>query len=172
MEKKPFKDTNFGKLLEQKLPEAAQIVGEILPDTGALGIVKNLIQKAPSLTTVDKTALLEQARQFEENEMNAYLKDGEDARDMQKVALSQTDLFSKRFVYYFAATFMLLTFAYLFTVSFYVVPEENRMTVNTATPLLLSAGFGTVMGFFFGSSKCSREKDEAIMSVLKGIGKM
>lgn len=172
MERKPFKDTNFGKLLEQKLPEAAQVVGEILPDSGAMGIVKNLIQKSAALTPVDKNALLEQAKQFEETEMAAYLKDGEDARDMQKVALTQTDLFSKRFLYYFAGAFMLLTFVYLFTVTFYEVPKENQMTVNTATPLLLSAGFGTVMGFFFGSSKCSREKDEAIMSALKGLGKV
>ena len=38
-----IKDSKLGKFLKEKAPNVLNIVGDILPDSGALGIVKNLI---------------------------------------------------------------------------------------------------------------------------------
>ena len=43
MSAKKLKDTKLGAWLKRKAPEVLETVGDVLPDKGALGIVKNLI---------------------------------------------------------------------------------------------------------------------------------
>ena len=43
--KKKFKDTKVGKFLSQKGPSIVETVGDVLPSTGVLGLVKKLIEK-------------------------------------------------------------------------------------------------------------------------------
>ena len=60
--KKKFKDTKVGKFLLGK-SGIIDVISNILPDKGALGMVKNLIHKDPDLLPQDKEtalALLEQ----------------------------------------------------------------------------------------------------------------
>ena len=60
--KKKFKDTKVGKFLLGK-SGIIDVISNILPDKGALGMVKNLIHKDPDLPPQDKEtalALLEQ----------------------------------------------------------------------------------------------------------------
>ena len=40
-----IKNTNLGKWLKEKAPNVLDTVGDLLPDQGALGIVKNLLDK-------------------------------------------------------------------------------------------------------------------------------
>ena len=44
---KKIKETGLVKWLANKAPNVLDVVGEMLPDQGALGIVKNLIDKDP-----------------------------------------------------------------------------------------------------------------------------
>tara|TARA_R110002020_G_scaffold403304_2_gene613403 strand:- start:5280 stop:5732 length:453 start_codon:yes stop_codon:yes gene_type:complete len=53
MSKNKFKDTKLGKWLREKAPKVLDVVGDLLPDQGALGIVKNLIDKDPDLSAED-----------------------------------------------------------------------------------------------------------------------
>ena len=50
---KKFKDTKLGQWLKDKAPKVLDVVGDLLPDQGALGIVKNLIDTDPDLTPED-----------------------------------------------------------------------------------------------------------------------
>ena len=50
-EEKKIKDTGLGKWLKSKAPNVLSVVGELLPDKGGLGIVKNLIDKDPDVST-------------------------------------------------------------------------------------------------------------------------
>ena len=45
MPKKKFKDTKVGQFLSKAAPGILGTVGDVLPDQGLLGVVKNLIQK-------------------------------------------------------------------------------------------------------------------------------
>ena len=45
MPKKKFKDTKVGQFLSKAAPGILGTVGEVLPDQGLLGVVKNLIHK-------------------------------------------------------------------------------------------------------------------------------
>ena len=55
---KKFKDTKVGKFLKEKAPGILNKVGDVLPNNGVLGIVKNLITNDVELTPQDKDCLL------------------------------------------------------------------------------------------------------------------
>lgn len=58
--KKKFKDTKVGSFLSKVAPSIIGTMGDVLPDAGVLGIVKNLIEKEDPkvLTTQDKETAL------------------------------------------------------------------------------------------------------------------
>ena len=58
-----IKDTKIGQLLKDKLPGALDLVGDLLPDQGALGIVKNIIDKA-EIPAEDKQVLHDQVKEL------------------------------------------------------------------------------------------------------------
>ena len=63
MSKKKLKDTAVGKFLSGAGSEIIGSLGNVLPDKGVFGIVKNLIKKDPDLPLEDKEralALLQQ----------------------------------------------------------------------------------------------------------------
>jgi len=58
MAKKKFRDTKVGGFLTKVAPGILGIAGDILPDAGILGIVKNLITKDDKLLPEDKEKAL------------------------------------------------------------------------------------------------------------------
>lgn len=49
-EKKKLRDTKVGQWLTKNAPKVLDTVGDLLPENGALGVVKNLIDNDPDLT--------------------------------------------------------------------------------------------------------------------------
>jgi hypothetical protein len=66
-ERKKIKDTNLGKWLAEKAPSVLGTVGDLLPDQGALGIVKNLLDKEPGIDPVEAQAKIDAEVQFQNN---------------------------------------------------------------------------------------------------------
>ena len=58
MAKKKFNETKVGAFLSKAAPGILGTVGEVLPDNGVLGLVKNLIHKDPTLPVEDKEKAL------------------------------------------------------------------------------------------------------------------
>lgn len=58
MGSKKFKDTKVGKFLSNTAPGILNTVGDVLPDNGVMGLVKNLIHKEPALPPEDKEKAL------------------------------------------------------------------------------------------------------------------
>ena len=54
MEKKTFKETKIGIFLKSKAPKVLAALGDVLPNQGTLGIVKNLISSDTKIKAVDK----------------------------------------------------------------------------------------------------------------------
>ena len=48
--RKKFRDTKVGKFLGKVAPSILGVAGDLLPDAGVLGIVKNLIEKDDSIS--------------------------------------------------------------------------------------------------------------------------
>ena len=66
-ERKKIKDTKLGKWLAEKAPGILNVVGELLPDSGALGVVKNLIDRDDSVDHVEAQRMIDAEVQFQEN---------------------------------------------------------------------------------------------------------
>lgn len=66
--KDKIKDTRLGAWLKDKAPTVLDTVGELLPDKGALGVVKNLLDKQyPDLDPEEVRAKLDAEVQFQNN---------------------------------------------------------------------------------------------------------
>ena len=58
MAKKKFNETKVGAFLSKAAPGILDLAGDILPDAGVFGLVKNLIQKDPVLPAENKEKAL------------------------------------------------------------------------------------------------------------------
>ena len=54
MEKKTFRETKVGAFLASKAPKVLQAIGDVLPNQGTLGVVKNIISSDTKIKAVDK----------------------------------------------------------------------------------------------------------------------
>jgi hypothetical protein len=66
-DKKKIKDTKLGSWLADKAPSILGVVGDLLPDSGALGIVKNLIDKDPTVDSAEAQKVIDAEVKFQEN---------------------------------------------------------------------------------------------------------
>ena len=58
MEKKKLRETKIGAFLASKAPKVLTAIGDILPDQGTFGVVKNLITSDSKIKAVDKEQAL------------------------------------------------------------------------------------------------------------------
>jgi hypothetical protein len=109
---------------------------------------------------------IERLRVFEKEHAHKLLElineDLNSARQLQKVALEQADLFSKRFVYYFAAFWSFFATGYISFITFGSVPMDNVRFADTVLGFLLGTIIATIIAFFYGSSSSSRAKDHML----------
>ncbi len=66
-DKKKIRDTKLGAWLKDKAPNILGIVGDLLPDSGALGVVKNLIDKDNSVDSEEAQRIIDAEVRFQEN---------------------------------------------------------------------------------------------------------
>ncbi len=66
-ERKKIKDTLLGKWLAEKAPNVLGTVGDLLPDSGALGVVKNLLDKDPNVDPAEAKAKIDAEIAFQNN---------------------------------------------------------------------------------------------------------
>tara|TARA_R110001583_G_scaffold41049_1_gene130696 strand:- start:46 stop:480 length:435 start_codon:yes stop_codon:yes gene_type:complete len=67
MSKKKIKDTKLGAWLKNKAPQVLGVVGDLLPDKGALGVVKNLIDNDDSVDSEEAQRVIDAEIKFQEN---------------------------------------------------------------------------------------------------------
>lgn len=88
----------------------------------------------------------------EESFVSAEIADKDSARGLQIASLGQSDLFSKRFVYYFAAYWSIIASIYIIAVTFMQIPAANIRFVDTVIGFMLGTIVSTIIGYFFGAS--------------------
>jgi len=89
-----IKNTNLGKWLKDKAPSVLDTVGDLLPDQGALGIVKNLLDNEPNVDPAEAKAMVEAEIAFQNNvterwkaDMNSDIKLAKYIRPVTLIAL-------------------------------------------------------------------------------------
>lgn len=65
--KTKIKDTNLGKWLKEKAPNVLDVAGDMLPDRGMLGVVKNLLESTTDIDPAEIKARVEAEVQFQNN---------------------------------------------------------------------------------------------------------
>lgn len=67
MTKKKLRDTGVGRWLKEKAPSVLDVVGDALPDRGVLGVVKNLVDKDPTLDSESFKAVIDAEMEAQKN---------------------------------------------------------------------------------------------------------
>ena len=62
-----IKDTKLGEWLRSKAPGVLSVVGDLLPDKGGLGIVKNLLDKEEGIDPAEAAAAVNAEVEFQNN---------------------------------------------------------------------------------------------------------
>lgn len=93
------------------------------------------------------------------------------ARNMQVAALQQSDVFSKRFIYFFASGWSILACVYIGFITFGNIPQANQRFADTILGFILGTVIATIIQFFYGTSKGSRDKDENLLTAIKEMSK-
>jgi hypothetical protein len=144
-DQKKFKDTKLGQFLKTKAPKILEKVGDLLPDSGVLGIVKNLIDKSPELTPAEK----EMAHQHMKELYELEVRDRESARS-REVEVAKAGKFD--FMFTLTGIIGLAVFVFIVYVIVYLeVPKENKELfihlIGIAEGVVLS-----IFGYYFGSA--------------------
>ena len=62
-----IKDTKLGAWLKSKAPKVLDVVGNMLPDRGGLGVVKNLLDMDSTVDPAEAKAMVDAEVKFQEN---------------------------------------------------------------------------------------------------------
>lgn len=134
---------------------------------GKLGVADTVAEVTQALTT-DPLAgqkLRELEFEFEYAKLDAA--NAADARKLQMAALAQDDTFSKHFIYYFATFWSFSAALYIGFITFGTIPAANVRFADTILGFILGTVIASIMNFFFGSSKSSRDKTDLLMKTPK-----
>ena len=139
MPKKKFAETAVGKFLLDKLPNLA---GDILPDKGVLGIVKNLIDSDDSLSPEQRESLLKDLYELE-------IADRDSARK-REVEVAKTGRFD--FMFNLTGVIGLGAFAFIIYAIVYLSIPENNKEVWIHTIGIIEGIVLSIFGYFYGSA--------------------
>ncbi len=144
-EKKKFRDTKVGRFLKDKAPSILDKVGDLLPDAGVLGIVKNLIDSDAKLSPADKALAQQHLKEMYELEV----RDRESAR-VREVEIAKTGKFDLLFT--LTGLIGLGVFVFIvYAIVYLDIPEKNKELfihlIGIAEGVVLS-----IFGYYFGSA--------------------
>lgn len=92
--------------------------------------------------------------------------DRDSARHMQETALNQDDKYAKHFIYNFAWFWSVGSMIYFFAITFGQVPASGKDFGNIILGFLLGTAVATIISFFYGSSKSSKDKSDTLSKEL------
>jgi hypothetical protein len=104
MSKKKFKDTKVGGFLSKVAPKLLDGMGDVLPDKGVLGVLKNVISKDDNIPQQDKDIALELLKQ-DETEMLEVTKRLQSDNEHNVTRLVRPISYAAMFVLYMSCIF-------------------------------------------------------------------
>ena len=138
-----IKDTKIGKWLKEKAPKVLDVVGDLLPDQGYLGVVKNLISSDPDVSP-------EQEAEFDQMAFELEAADRASARNREieiAKATGKTD-------WMMILTGVVGLFSFLFTIYAVVYIEnvrENELFIHLMG-MIEGVVIGNIFAYYYGAS--------------------
>jgi|TARA_B100000035_G_scaffold247320_1_gene215999 hypothetical protein len=141
---KKIKDSKIGKFLAEKVPHVLDLVGDVLPEQGTLGIVKNLISKDPDLTPEEKQEIHNRLVEFYKLEVED--RDSARQREVEMVKAGSDDWMMNFTGVVGLGGFVLL----LVAIVFIEVPVHNKELMIHTTGIVEGIVL-SIVGYYFGS---------------------
>lgn len=153
-----------GKTGEQVAEKVIDIAAEV---TGEHSVEKILtkLDAVPELRLRLQTSIMDNALELE----RLVYGDLSNARELQKSALAQDDLFSKRFVYYLASFWSVAAAIYIYMITFRTIPTDNVRFADTCLGFILGTLVASIIAYFFGSTRGSDHKNLTIAELAKKV---
>jgi hypothetical protein len=156
-DKKKFKETKVGVFIKDKAPEILDTVGDLLPDAGVLGVVKNLVNMSDKFTPEEKEIVNLDLNQMYE----AEVKDRDSARNRE---LEMSKAGKNDFLFTLTGLIGLATFCFIvyaiaflqicfivYAIAFLQIPDTNKEIwihlIGISEGVVLS-----IFGYYFGSA--------------------
>jgi hypothetical protein len=141
---KKLKDTKIGLLLKEKAPKLLEVIGDVLPSTGTMGILKNIISKDPDLSPEEKEQLHRQV-------VEMYKLEVEDRNSARQREVEMVKAGSEDWMMNFTGIVGLGGFVLLLiAIVFIQVPEHNKELMIHTTGIVEGIVL-SIVGYYFGS---------------------
>ena len=145
VDKKPFKETGLGKILLSVLPGFIKGASKVLPDSGVLGVIKNLIDTDPTMTDEEKAAAHDQL-------VELYKLEVEDRDSARKREAAIVTAGGKDWMMSLTGIIGLAAFAFIvYTVVTTNVPESNKEIFIHMIGIVEGVAL-SIFGYYFGSA--------------------
>jgi len=143
--KKPFKDTGLGKILLSVIPGFVKGASKVLPDSGVLGVIKNLIDTDPDMSDEEKAQAHDQL-------VELYRLEVEDRDSARKREAAIVNSGGKDWMMSLTGIVGLTAFAFLvYTVVTTNVPESNKEIFIHMIGIVEGVAL-SIFGYYFGSA--------------------
>lgn len=143
--KKKFRDTKVGKLIGNIAPNILGVAGDLLPDAGVLGMVKNLIDKDENIKPEDKAVIHDQIKELYQLEVAD--RDSARKREVEIAKTGKTD-----YMHIVTGLIGLGCFCFMiYAIVYLQIPESNKEVwinlIGIVQGIVLS-----IFGFYYGSA--------------------
>ena len=152
MDKKPFKETGLGKILLGVIPGFIKGASKALPDSGVLGVIKNLIDTDPDMSDEVKAQAHDQL-------VELYRLEVEDRDSARKREAAIINAGGKDWMMTLTGVVGLAAFAFLvYTVVTTKVPETNKEIFIHMIGIVEGVAL-SIFGYYFGSAVKKDDKN-------------
>ena len=150
--KKPFKETGLGKILLGVLPSVVKGASKVLPDSGVLGVIKNLIDTDPDMSEEEKAAAHDQLVELYKLEVQ----DRDSARKREAAIVASG---GRDWMMTLTGVIGLAAFGFLvYTVVTTKVPETNKEIFIHMIGIVEGVAL-SILGYYFGSASKKDDKN-------------
>lgn len=150
--KKSFSKTGLGKILTGVLPQVIKGASKVLPDNGVLGIIKNIIDTDPDMSTEEKEAAHDQL-------LELYRLEVEDRDSARSREARIKEAGGNDWMMSLTGIVGLSAFAFLvYTVVTTNVPESNKEIFIHMIGIVEGVAL-SIFGYYFGSAVKKENKN-------------
>ena len=151
-DKKPFKETGLGKILLGVIPGFIKGASKALPDSGVLGVIKNLIDTDPDMTEEEKAQAHDQL-------VELYKLEVQDRDSARKREAAIVNAGGRDWMMSLTGIIGLAAFAFLvYTVVTTQVPETNKEIFIHMIGIVEGVAL-SIFGYYFGSAAKKDDKN-------------
>jgi hypothetical protein len=150
--KKPFKETGLGRILTSVLPGVVKGASKFLPDSGMMGVLKNLIDGDPDMTDEEKAEAHDQL-------VELYRLEVEDRDSARKREAAIVASGGRDWMMTLTGVVGLAAFGFLvYTVVTTQVPETNKEIFIHMIGIVEGVAL-SIFGYYFGSAVKKDDKN-------------